>query len=355
MPSKNTSVKDIIYIFVSALIICLVLAHDIVEADGHYRYLMREGLPESGIATFARSALLAISALLLSSSLLRQHRKREPSETAYPTSTIVAVVCLTTISAGASILSCLRPEIFSDLVAEDNIIENLSAAFYFIACIFCGNASYRYIRAKQPLLNSLCIGLMGCAFFIMGMEEISWMQRILEIEVSGALLRNKQNELNLHNIETNISENIYYFGSFVFLCLLPLLRKYLSQIKPLQSLSQTLPSINILICSLAFCTCNSDMWNISHIQFACYFTVSTIFLLIFSASTNGQRWALFYCLLVAILSQALFLYSADKTLRLWDATEFKEMLIPISFLFYSIECSRNSPSKSHLKLPSARV
>jgi hypothetical protein len=61
--------------------------------------------------------------------------------------------------------------------------------------------------------------------FVIGMEEISWGQRLFGFATPERLAEaNWQAEFNFHNVQTDLSETVYYFGAGIFLIVLPLLR-----------------------------------------------------------------------------------------------------------------------------------
>ena len=84
-----------------------------------------------------------------------------------------------------------------------------------------------------------CAVLLCLALFVIGMEEISWGQRLFGFATPERLAEvNWQAEFNFHNVQTDLSETAYYFGAGVFLILLPLLRDLLPGLSRLASLAQ---------------------------------------------------------------------------------------------------------------------
>lgn len=97
-------------------------------------------------------------------------------------------------------------EVIHHLTEEDGLFENMGASFFlFTSLLFL----YSYAKSKQPQFflfkevnrnySLLVIGLLF--FFIFG-EEISWGQRVLNLE-TGTFFKesNIQNETNLHNLK----------------------------------------------------------------------------------------------------------------------------------------------------------
>jgi hypothetical protein len=91
-----------------------------------------------------------------------------------------------------------------DACVEDALIENLTATFLGLSCISFIVFAFRsdFLRNhghKSIYLFTVCWILL---LFIFVGEELSWGQRILDISTPESLSKiNKQNELNIHNIE----------------------------------------------------------------------------------------------------------------------------------------------------------
>jgi len=83
-----------------------------------------------------------------------------------------------------------------ELYEEDRVFEQGTAIFFFIAGILMN------IKAIKPGdLGRWILVLGGISFIFLGMEEISWGQRIFNIETPEILKNmNDQEELNFHNI-----------------------------------------------------------------------------------------------------------------------------------------------------------
>jgi len=88
---------------------------------------------------------------------------------------------------------------FVFLVVEDGAIESLTAAFLLLTAATTHHLALGYRRfGRRGLATALWLG--AAAFFVAGMEEISWGQRLFGIETPVAIAENNmQGELNLHN------------------------------------------------------------------------------------------------------------------------------------------------------------
>lgn len=124
--------------------------------------------------------------------------------------------------AGASLfLLSKKPALFDAMAVEDGFIEMLSAAALFVGAALFLILAIGHVR-RQSIVAAVVAAVFALVLFIIGMEEISWMQRILNFETSDYFLeRNIQNEMNLHNFNTGVTEKVFYFGGFLTLILMP--------------------------------------------------------------------------------------------------------------------------------------
>lgn len=110
----------------------------------------------------------------------------------------------------------------ADAIAmEDMLIEDLSVLFLGIGVVSLGYVAYRLAQMGQKLASAAA-AFLAFVFFVIAGEEISWMQRVLDVETTAFFQeRNSQGEMNLHNFCTGESEQIYFLGGFLLLALLP--------------------------------------------------------------------------------------------------------------------------------------
>lgn len=307
-------------------------------------YLLKTGFIAAG------SALLAIAA---SQGMRAQDREADtegpawyswgtlfwsmdgPADTTYsiPLKRVVLWVCAA-LSAFFVILFIVSPGYFSRLSREDMPVEIASALMLFFASVLF---LYLAVCIYKKWSNHVVPGIVICCmfaliYFIVGMEEISWMQRIVGFETPDSFAQNMQDEANLHNFATNESENIYYFFSFLLLVVVPLVLKRFN----FANLRVFIPSLYVSLFSLLFISYNFDMWNITFIQIAFFFPV---FLFISYVYRNAFDFKLdiLFVILLCILSQILFLYLGDGFRRLHDVTEYKEFFIPLAYVVYATD------------------
>lgn len=125
-------------------------------------------------------------------------------------------------------LNCMRPVEFVYLSAEDGWAEYGTFVCYILASVLL----VRAIAADRNLLKPGYV-LMAAGFFFVGMEEISWGQRLFNIKTPDLLYEiNTQSELNLHNIIDRIPL-IPLFCSIVlvWIFILPLLTSRMPGLK----------------------------------------------------------------------------------------------------------------------------
>lgn len=109
------------------------------------------------------------------------------------------------------VISNQSPLLYEEAFAqEDGPIENLTNIFLIGAILLMG------IKATQTQNRSLYIIGVFALIFVLG-EEISWGQRLLDIQVSDSLSQlNSQKEFNLHNMKpAGIPINKWVFGKLL--------------------------------------------------------------------------------------------------------------------------------------------
>ena len=112
------------------------------------------------------------------------------------------------------------------LIREDNIVETTSTLLWFAATAVILVSLLTGLR--QGVSKTFYI-LLALFFFVCGGEEISWGQRLFEIDTP-ELLRdiNVQEEITLHNIGSiSLFSNAFFLISLVFFLLVPWLQRRL--------------------------------------------------------------------------------------------------------------------------------
>lgn len=242
----------------------------------------------------------------------------------------------------------LSDPLFSDrLGREDGVVENFSALFLFIGSLAALISSIKLAWYRQIAMSLLML-IASALLFIIGMEEISWMQRILEIESTGAFLEsNMQQETNFHNFHTLLFENIYYFGAFVALVAIPFYKDRISAALSktrFKNLSVILPSSWLIIpfSLMAGFLKGSPYYTSTFLVLA---ITLTIFILIHEIRkyTQQSKYLLatlgIYSLVIVIVSSLIYVladYSQPPT-RPNFPTEYRELIIAIGLFAYAVD------------------
>lgn len=121
-------------------------------------------------------------------------------------------------------------DFFNERIAnEDGIIENIGAFMLLLISILCLSRLVKQWKGRA-ILWKLGTAAFVLAFFFGAGEEISWGQRIFEVE-SGAFFQehNIQGETNLHNLvvgETKINKLVFsqllLLTMFLYLIIIPI-------------------------------------------------------------------------------------------------------------------------------------
>ena len=104
------------------------------------------------------------------------------------------------------------PKLFTQLTAEDALIEYSTALFFFSSCL----GMFWLANRTNPRWLRVMVLLGGLFLFCIAGEEISWGQRLLNIETPEYIARhNTQHEITIHNLHpvySNIVPIYIFFG-----------------------------------------------------------------------------------------------------------------------------------------------
>jgi hypothetical protein len=166
---------------------------------------------------------------------------------------------------------------FSAYSKEDSVVEWGSFIFLiFSSLLFILSFIAGQKNSRNSKLLKWMLLLPAFAFFVMGMEEISWFQRVVEFNTPELAINNMQNEFNLHNFATSKVENAYYFSAFLFLVVLPYFRNLFPTFLNDDRIEVLVPRPFISILGAFACAYNFDMWNIIFTQISFAGTVSIL-------------------------------------------------------------------------------
>lgn len=245
----------------------------------------------------------------------------------------------------------VSPATFERLAAEDSAIEWASAILVLLgsglfAAEFLRRLRHRKSGDRSSGLGMVIAGSIAVLLFLIGMEEISWMQRLLEFETPAAMAEaNWQDEFNLHNFQTYLAETVYYSGAVLLLILLPLLAEAAPGWPLLRPISDFLPGRFVVAASAPVSIFNYGHWNIIPIQIT---AMTTLFVLLAYARAAGRRQsrpecALFLFLAAAVAAgQAAYLIYGPTLGYVTNTTEFKEFFIAVGLACYALDVAGRS-------------
>lgn len=302
----------------------------------------REEHAAFGSYHLGRMAVCAIGAAVLVA-LLERFRVRR-AVPAIPAGGIAAVAISLSLVLSLSFVAVFvaHPPAFHLLASEDHAIEWVSALLLFAGCalFLAGAASGHRALARLDLL--LCLALAG-GYFIMAMEEISWMQRVIGYGTPEAVAeRNWQGEFNLHNFQTDIAELLFYTATGAFLILLPLLAEAIPNWKPLVWFRTFVPGRTTAAVSAPMLLFTYGQWNLLPVQLVCF--AGLFALLAFARQSRlATDRALFHALAAVVaLGGAAFLVLGHSMLDVPDASEFKELFIALGLASFAVEFWRRT-------------
>lgn len=354
MPTKNVisnntnSINRKTKQFMSSLLAVLsggiLLAFPFIDKFYLRTGFLEESTPDFSSVQILRTIIVLISLSVLIFSLVSLTSPRyfvsELIENQFEKVLLIAAVFFAVLFVAIFLIDS---KTFSNLSMEDGLIEWSSMIFSL-----CGSFIflYSFIKARKnkniQLIFKGIFLLFTISLFLIAMEEISWFQRILRFQTPNDFYHNAQNEFNFHNFATNVLENVYYFGAFLFLAVLPLTWRIFGDGPSSSYLKLFIPKPYItIICSIA-CAFNYDMWNILFTQISFFGSIIILFVFYTYNRENHKKAVLLFVIILSIGNQIIFLLKGDWFIRPWDVTEYKEFFIPMAFFGYSIDVYRNT-------------
>jgi hypothetical protein len=317
------------------LVLLLLVAGEIgfaaYEAAWLHLPLVREEPPHfAAYQLFQTVFAVAISAALVSA-LVAARAHAAPFDAAASRRRDLAVGLVSVAAAmAATILFLVDPRGFHDFAQEDRPLEWASALLLLLAAgvIAVHASSGRRDRFSLAIAALLCVGL-----FVLGMEEISWGQRLFGFATPERLAEvNWQSEFNFHNVQTDLSETVYYFGAGIFLVLLPLLRDVLRGSWLALPPFAFLPQRSVALVSAPILIFNYGHWDLLPVQLSIVLGFFVLLACARGAAMRGNRgeaavWATTAAIVLA--GQLLFLGLGARMTEVPDATEYKEFFIAL--------------------------
>lgn len=119
----------------------------------------------------------------------------------------------------------LVPKLAGPLAYEDGPVETLTALLFLLSSVVIAVRSIQALKDKSNNTIAIMGLVVAVAFFVFAGEEISWGQRIFNIETGEFMQQyNWQGEVNLHNLHTDLFNIAFHYGALIFLIILPLFR-----------------------------------------------------------------------------------------------------------------------------------
>lgn len=293
---------------------------------------------------YSRSALTAFLAWGLLAAMIAVHARPTPVLEVLSTRQWLAVILAFLLLALFAAIFLISPSAFSTLGLEDGIIEWASALLPLLASAMLAWRGASLLSSRE---NTSGMFWVGCALivsavilFVLGMEEISWMQRVFGIPTPENFSGNIQDELNLHNFATNEIGAVHKIGGFVVLILLPFLQAVAPGRLPPARFADLAPSRTVALTSAPLAACNYNGWDSLLIQMTSYLTIGIIAYFALMAWRAGRLVEAAFCVALALLivgAQLIFLGLGDRFIRIWDVTEYKELFIALGLMVWARE------------------
>ncbi|MGB5619467.1 MAG: hypothetical protein WBM78_21700, partial [Desulfobacterales bacterium] len=206
-------------------------------------------------------------------------------------------------------LVIMSPKLLSWFVQEDGVVEWGSAFFAFMAgmCILIG--AWRCYAKKQKI-NALILTILAGIMVLLGLEEVSWFQRLLDLPTPEFFEGNRQREINFHNFATVGTANAYFLGACIFSVVTPYL--FSGRVLPgrYAFLSILIPPRLVMYSAAFAAAITYKMWNVIPIQLT--FWLSLMALWTDTPSSHGCEKIGKISAVVLILTLSAFLIFGEN-------------------------------------------
>ncbi|HEX8669785.1 MAG TPA: hypothetical protein VF727_15575 [Allosphingosinicella sp.] len=329
---------------IAAAVICAFCALSYYESRHLGLFPLGEVAPVFDAYHLARSAA-ALSVSLLIAWTIYGARAADGAlmRRDIPAAGSAAALAVLALALGFTSILLLEPRAFAAGAREDSAVEWASALLVLAGS---GLFLFAWRNAAGPRLATILPLAFAFVFFLVGMEEISWLQRVIGFETPAEIAQaNMQREFNLHNVHTDLAENLYYVGGAGFLIVLPFLRDALPARALPAWLDAYVPGRWVAAASAPLSIFNYGMWNVIPMQVTMMLTVVIAAFYGRAALLRGSRAeaALFGAMAFAVTAgQAVFLARAQVLPNLWDPSEYKELFIAIGLAAYAADVALRS-------------
>lgn len=324
-----------------AILLLLLVAGQLAVAVYETRWL---GLPmlreeAAGFAIYQQLQMLFSAGLaaLLVGALIRARAKPCPLDSEQSGAIDLASGLFSiAAAAAATIFFLVQPARFHAFAQEDRPLEWASALLLLGAG---GYLAVQALRRRREPVMAAAAGALALALVVIAMEEISWGQRLFGFSTPERLAEmNWQAEFNFHNVQTDLSETVYYGGAGLFLILLPLLRDLLPAHVATHPWFALVPRRGVALVSAPIAIFNFGHWNLLSIQLTVMLAFFALLGWWHAAVARGDRkegWIFLIAANAVLVGQILFLAYGSAMLDLPDATEYKEFFIALGFAWYA--------------------
>jgi hypothetical protein len=225
----------------------------------------------------------------------------------------------------------ISPRAFDYMSREDHPVELLSAAANIVTA---GLLLATWRRWPWRWRGGLLLAATG--FFIVGMEEISWFQRLLQFDTPTGFEANEQGEANLHNFATDAFQSIYYVGATVLMVVVPFAARCLGRTWPPWRKALLVPGRLPMTLAVAAVPYNyaESTYLASHISFWLALAALALW-----PSRSERTWCALLFVHVCV-AQAIMFAAGPHLLRDWAPSEYRELFIAAAFLAWGIEVRR---------------
>ena len=231
------------------------------------------------------------------------------------------------------------------LTQEDGVFETLTAVFYVTGSLFC-LIGFIATRRRGPSLGKYLLLGWAALFFLFGMEEISWGQRVFGLETPEFLAsRNLQDEINLHNLNSVYANRLFYSSVFLAGVALPSLTVFSSRFGSMvRRRGIPLPQPELIVpFALAFTFASPD-WMATAPEFAVLLAATVVGLTVAlkanvlrkdTGVTDMGNIHLWIGLGGVLLILLVLLVFEDKLRHINQPNEIKEFLFSACFLVFA--------------------
>jgi hypothetical protein len=256
----------------------------------------------------------------------------------------LAAYSLLTAATAFTVLFAVDPVLFYEVSLEDGALEWTSALIPLAssgAFIFAFALVRRSERRDDYRRVALVFTpLFAAALFVIGMEEISWMQRVFDIETPELFAENQQHEMNLHNMHSIIIGSTHKMMVFAGLVMLPFIAETAPKNYLFDLLADFIPSRFVLAVSAPLAAFHYNEWNFFPSPITV--TITLVILACYAKAAWDRRdraeIALFGAIAVfVVIAQSVFLMLGANFVRMWDAAEYMELFMAIGLGLFTAE------------------